>query len=252
MGAPVAGSIALMSCAPIEDLCRRLDRIVEALNDPWGGFAGVLLATLLGAVIGAGAAFLFSLILRAQQRKDAAEDFARNQASKKALDEARAVRDVQLEHDRVAFAQDIEASRRLWETQRDERHRDEMREALFVASLVPIAQSLHDFATHLQSNHAQAERDRRDVMGLIRLARIHSTPDQREVLKAAFVYVNDETRVPKGPEGTKNAERIADLIVAWREGSLTDGQTIHELGIDYRDSLRRGSVAAPPASPPRP
>lgn len=225
-----------MSCAPVEDLCRKLDGIIEALNDPWDGFAGVLLATLLGAVIGAGAAFVFSLMLRAQQRRDAAEDFARHEASQKALDDARAARELRVEHDRLAAAQDVETNRRQWETQRDESRREEAREALFVASLVPIAQSLHDFGTHLQSNHAAAERDRRDVLGLIRLARIHSTPVQREVLKGAFNYVDDTNRMPKGLVGTKNAERVADLLVAWQEGSITAEQATHEMSIDYPGS----------------
>ncbi|GAA2073753.1 hypothetical protein [Microbacterium hatanonis] len=225
-----------MSCGIVDELCRSLDEIVNALNDPWDGFLGVLLATLIGAVIGAGAAYVFSLMLRAQQRRDAADDFARHEASQKALEDARAARERQADRDRLSAAQDVETSRRNWEAIREESRREEAREALFVASLIPIVQRLHEFASNLQANYAAAQRDRRDVMGLIRLARIYSTAEQREVLRAAFSYVDDENRIPRGLLGSKSAERVADLLVAWREGSMTAAQVVSELGADYTGS----------------
>ncbi|WEK62085.1 MAG: hypothetical protein P0Y60_04835 [Candidatus Microbacterium colombiense] len=169
-----------MDCKPADDICHQLEEVARALNDPWDGFGGVLLASIIGALVGAGAAFFFAWMLRKQQKKDE-----------------------KITRDAIA------------ETERLHRLDDSLR--LTVGALNDLARawvvsSLYATAENL----AELARTQWTATAHLRTTRLSMSPADYPVLHAAFEYLRNLS--PTSGQEAMNADRLARILMLWRSG----------------------------------
>lgn len=172
--------IRIMQCTVTDALCEQLNEVVTALNDPWDGFLGVLTATLLGAVIGAGAAYVFSRLLRSQQLKD-----------------ERATRTAIAETERIHRLDDSLRATVL--------ALGELSRAYVVSGLYPTPE-----------NHADVVRAGWLASSSLRTTRLSMSKEDLPVPDAAFNYLL-QLHSWTG-EQSLNADRLARLLLLWRSG----------------------------------
>lgn len=180
-----------MDCSATDHLCLQINGIVDALNDPWDGFLGVLLATLIGAVIGAGAAYGFALMLRRQQKKD-----------------------------------EIATRAATAETERLHRLDDNLR--LAATALADLARTYVVYGTYSTPvNHAELLRAQWAAAAYLRTTRLSMSPSDRPVLDAAFEYLRN-LHTQTGAEST-NADRLSRVLLVWRSGERSTDDTVAAL-----------------------
>lgn len=168
-----------MDCKPTDDICRQLEDIVTALNDPFDGFGGVVLASVIGALVGAGAAFFFAWMLRKQQMKD-----------EKVTREA------------------------IAETERLHRLDDSLK--LAVAALNDLGRAYIVYSVYASAeNHAELVRAEWTATAHLRTTRLSMSPADQPVLNAAFEYLRN---LGTPGQEALNADRLARLLMLWRSG----------------------------------
>lgn len=184
-----------MECKPTDPTCLPLKDVISALNDPWHGFVGVLAASVLAALVGAGAAFLFAWMLRKQQAKD-----------------EKATRDA------------------IAETERLHRLDDSLR--LTVTALGDLARAYIVYGAYVSpANHAEVLRAQWTANAHLRTTRLSISPAELPVLDAAFEYLRKIYETP-GRESLE-ADRLARLLMLWRSGDKDSGWIIPALKRRY-------------------
>lgn len=184
-----------MECKPTDDICRQLEEVARALNDPWDGFGGVVFATVIGALVGAGAAFFFAWLLQKQQKKD-----------EKATREA------------------------IAETERLHRLDESLR--LTVGALNDLARAYYVSGIYdTAENHKELARAQWTATAHLRTTRLAMSPDDYPVLNAAFEYLRNLSPTP-GQEAL-NADRLARLLMLWRSGEESPAWIIAALKRRY-------------------